>query len=110
MSHTGVRIRQGAAKARPSFVLERHRIPILAAAAAHRVSEVRVFGSAVHGTDTGESDIDLLVHLDSGRTLVDLAAFADECEAILGFGVDVVTDDVLVGAVGRRITAEAVPL
>jgi len=110
MSTTGVRIRQDATKARPSFILERHRLPILAAAAAHQVSEVRVFGSAVHGTDTPESDIDLLVHSDSGNSLVDLSAFADECETILGCTVDVVSDDALVGAVGRRIIAEAVPL
>jgi predicted nucleotidyltransferase len=99
-----------AMKVRPSFILERHRLPVLAAAAAHRASKVRVFGSAVHGTDTPESDIDLLIHLDSGSTLVDLVAFADECETILGCPVDVVSDDALVGAIGRRITAEAVPL
>jgi len=110
MSTTEVRIRQDATKARPSVVLERYRSPVLAAAAAHRVSEVRVFGSAVHGTDTPESDIDLLVHSDSGSSLVDLAAFADECETILGCTVDVVSDDALGGAVGRRIIAEAVPL
>ncbi len=110
MSTTEVRIRQDATKARPSVVLERYRSPVLAATAAHRVSEVRVFGSAVHGTDTPESDIDLLVHSDSGNSLVDLSAFADECETILGCLVDVVSDDALVGAVGRRIIAEAVPL
>ncbi len=110
MSTTEVRIRQDATKARPSVVLERYRSPVLAAAAAHRVSEVRVFGSAVHGTDTPESDIDLLVHSDSGNSLVDLSAFADECESLLGCLVDVVSDDALVGAVGRRIIAEAVPL
>lgn len=99
-----------ATRLRPSTVLERRRDDILAAAAGHRISQVKVFGSAVHGTDSPDSDIDLLVHLANDSTLVDLAAFADECETILGCPVDVVTDDALSGFTGQRIAAEAVPL
>ena len=46
---------------RPSEALSLHRSQIREIALRHRVSSVRVFGSALHGDDTADSDLDLLV-------------------------------------------------
>ena len=44
---------------RPSEALFRYRSQIREIALRHRVSSVRVFGSALHGDDTDDSDLDL---------------------------------------------------
>jgi predicted nucleotidyltransferase len=65
---------------------------ILAAAAASGVTDIRVFGSAARGEDAQESDIDFLVSLPRGGTLLDLARLEIRLEAVLGRRVDVVTE------------------
>jgi predicted nucleotidyltransferase len=99
-----------AARPRPSVMLERHADHILELAARHRVSEVRVFGSAVHGTDTTDSDIDLLVHPAPDASLIDLAGFEFEVSELTGYPVDVVSDRALGGPYLERISGESVPL
>lgn len=68
------------------------RDPIRAAAAAHRARDVRVFGSVVRGEESDDSDIDFLVTLEPGGTLLDLARLEERLEALLGRPVDVVTE------------------
>jgi predicted nucleotidyltransferase len=50
------------------------------------VSNVRVFGSALHGDDTAESDLDLLVDPTPETTLFDIAKIQIELRNLLGFG------------------------
>jgi uncharacterized protein len=57
----------------------------------HRVSNPRVFGSALHGTDREGSDLDLLVDTLPGATLFDLGGLQAELEGLLGVPVDVLT-------------------
>jgi len=94
----------------PAGFLRRHNRRLLDAAARHGVSELRVFGSASRGDAGPESDVDLLVELTPGRTLLDLAAFRDEAAAILGLPVDVVTEDILKRHVRESVIGEAVPI
>jgi predicted nucleotidyltransferase len=98
-----------ALRPRPSVVLERLRDRVLKAAASHRIQGVQVFGSLATGHDTPDSDVDLLVQLEPGASLFDLALFAEEVESILGFRVDVVSARATSAAM-PRIRAEAVPL
>ncbi len=98
-----------ALRPRPSVVLERLRDQVLETAARHRIRAVEVFGSLATGHDTPDSDVDLLVHVDQGASLFDVALFAEEVEAILGFHVDVVSGQATSAAM-HRIRAEAVPL
>lgn len=53
---------------RPSVALHQHRDEIRRIALSHRVTNVRVFGSALHGDDTEDSDLDLLVEPTSETT------------------------------------------
>jgi predicted nucleotidyltransferase len=52
---------------------------------------IRVFGSVVRGDNREESDVDLLVDMDKGRTLFNLAGFGADVQDLLGVQVDVVT-------------------
>lgn len=88
--------------------LKRHRKAILAIAAKHGARNVRVFGSAARGEARENSDVDVLVAMDSGRTLLDLVALSDELEALLGRSVDVVTENGVSPYLRERIYAEAV--
>lgn len=76
---------------------------LLAAAAQCGARDVRLFGSVSRGEQNPDSDIDLLVELEPGRTLLDLAAFRRQAGEILGVPVDVATPDML----KERVRAEA---
>lgn len=65
---------------------------IRAAAAASGARDVRVFGSVARGEDARDSDVDLLVRLEPGRTLLDIARLEVRLEDLLGRHVDVVTE------------------
>jgi uncharacterized protein len=91
-------------------LLRRHRRRILDAARARGVHRVRVFGSVARGEGTPRSDVDFLVELDRGRTLLDLAAFRREAEEITGLSVDVATPDMLKDRVREEVLVQAVPL
>jgi uncharacterized protein len=71
-------------------IVVQHRDQILALARAHKATNVRVFGSLARGEDDDASDIDLLVDLEPGADLVDLAALDLELGQLLGHPVDVV--------------------
>jgi uncharacterized protein len=87
-------------------ILERRRAEVLAACERHGAREPRVFGSVARGEDGPESDIDLLVDLDPGRTLLDLVALRIELSEILGVAVDVGTEAMLRNGVSDRVRAD----
>jgi predicted nucleotidyltransferase len=90
--------------------LERHREEILRLAALHGAQDVRVFGSIARGEDRTGSDVDLLVHLEQGRSLLDLIAFKQDIEDLLHRPVDVVTDRALSPRIRDRVLGDASPL
>lgn len=90
--------------------LRQRRRRLLDAARAHGVRKIRVFGSLARGEAVPASDIDLLVDLEPGRTLLDLAAFRREVQEILATPVDVATPDMLKERIRAEVLAEAVPL
>jgi uncharacterized protein len=95
---------------KPSDALERHRAQVRSAAARFRLANPRVFGSAGRGTDTGTSDLDLLVDALPGATLFDLGAFQEEIEALLGVPVDVRTPGDLPELFRSAVLADARPV
>ena len=77
---------------RPSEALFLNRTQIREIALSHRVSSVRVFGSTLHGDDTAESDLDLLVELvkpTAQTTLMDIGAIRFKLKQLLGIKVEV---------------------
>jgi len=87
---------------------ERERL--LQAALRHGLQDIRVFGSVARGQATDQSDIDLLVDLEPGRTLIDLIGFQQEAELILGVRVDAVTERFLKRRVRSGALRDARPL
>jgi uncharacterized protein len=75
--------------------LDAKRTEVLQIARRHGASNLRVFGSVPRGEDTEAGDIDLLVDLPPGQTLLTLAGLAQELSDALGATVDVATLDVL---------------
>lgn len=91
-------------------VLKTKRHAILQLASHYGAHHVRVFGSVARGEAGPTSDIDLLVQMESGRSLLDLIELNQELESILHRKVDVLTDEGLSPYLKERIQAEAVPL
>ncbi|MGH2550393.1 MAG: nucleotidyltransferase family protein [Thermomicrobiales bacterium] len=92
---------------KPSEALMQHRDAIRVIVESNRGANPRVFGSVAHGTDTEDSDLDIVIERLPGLSLFDLAKIHLEIEDLLGISVDVVTlgsipervvDDVLVGS------------
>jgi uncharacterized protein len=73
------------------MLVESRREQVMAIAARHHASRVRLFGSAARGDDRPDSDIDLLVDFDPGSSLFDLMRMARELEALFGRAVDVIS-------------------
>lgn len=91
----------------PSVALETHREAIRAIALSHRVTNVRVFGSVVHGDDTEDSDLDLLVDPTQEATMMDIAKIQWELSQLLPVAVDVVTPNGLPAKFRSQVLAEA---
>jgi predicted nucleotidyltransferase len=88
--------------------LVRLRPAILAAAAANGADRVRVFGSVARGEDSAASDVDILVELRPGRSLVDLTRLEVQLESLIGRRVDVVTEASLHEPIRSTALREAV--
>lgn len=91
-------------------LLHAKREEILAEARRHGAEEIRVFGSVARGEEGPSSDIDFLVKLQPGRSLLDLGAFLMALQALLGREVDVVTEQGLRPRLRARAMSEARPL
>jgi predicted nucleotidyltransferase len=83
---------------------------ILRIAESHGARNVRLFGSVARGEDHPGSDLDLLVDMESGRSLLDLVGLGQDLEDLLNRKVDVLTDTSVHPALRARIVAEARPL
>jgi predicted nucleotidyltransferase len=90
--------------------LHRQRDAVLAIAARHGASNIRLFGSVVRGEERPNSDIDLLIDLAEGRGLEDYLAFAEELEQLFRRRVDVVIERSLSRHFRPYIESEAQPL
>lgn len=92
---------------RPSEALALHRDAIREIALSHRVKNVRVFGSVLHGEDTEDSDLDLLVDPTAETTLMDIAKIELELAKLLNVSIDVLTPKALPSKFRRQVIEEA---
>ncbi|HEY5999539.1 MAG TPA: nucleotidyltransferase family protein [bacterium] len=86
------------------------RAEVLRIAERYGARNIRVFGSLARGEAGPDSDVDLLVQLDPGVTLLKHAALVRELEALLGRKVDVVSERGLRPRVRERVLRDAVPV
>jgi len=90
--------------------LRARREEILRVAARRGALHVRVFGSIARGDADERSDVDFLVDLEQGRSLLDLGGLLMDLQGLLGRPVDVVTEKGLKTRIRNRVLEEAVPL
>lgn len=95
---------------RPSKALEVHRDQVLSLATAQGARNVRVFGSVVKGLDKEGSDLDLLVEVPPGTSLLRIIGLQLDIEDVLGVRVDLCTERELHADLRNRILAEARPV
>jgi predicted nucleotidyltransferase len=91
-------------------LLREKREDILRIAAQYGASNVRVFGSVARGEADEQSDIDLLVDLEPGRSLFDLGGLWVDVQDLLGYDVDVVTAKGLRERIREQVMKEALAL
>ncbi|MFM2252102.1 MAG: hypothetical protein RJB68_439 [Pseudomonadota bacterium] len=92
---------------RLSIALQDHRDAIRTIALSHRVTNVLVFGSVVHGDDTDGSDLDILVEPTAETTMMDIAKIQRELARLLPVAVDVLTPKGLPAKFRDQVIAEA---
>ena len=92
---------------KPSQTLATHRAAVLQIAASLGARNVRVFGSVLHGEDHDDSDIDLLVDVPRGTTLLDMVRLQNAIAQELGVRVDVLTSGDLPAPWRARVEQEA---
>lgn len=91
-------------------LLRTRRADILALAARRGARNIRVFGSVARGEADEKSDVDLLVDMEPGRSLLDLGGLWSDLNRLLGIKVDLVTENGLLESIREKVLREAVPL
>jgi predicted nucleotidyltransferase len=91
-------------------LLGHRREVIVRLAASHGARNLRLFGSLARGEADADSDVDFLVDLEPGRSLLDLGGLLMDLQTLLGCRVDVVTEKGLRPRIRDRVLREAIPL
>lgn len=76
----------------------------------HGARKIRLFGSVARGEERPDSDLDFLVDMEDGRSLLDLGGLQMDLQDLLGRKVDVVTEKGIRPRLRDRIGKEAIPL
>jgi predicted nucleotidyltransferase len=91
-------------------LLKEKRAEIIRTAAEHGAYNVRIFGSVARGEANAASDLDFLVDMEPGRSLLDLGGLLMDLQDILDCSVDVVTEKGLRKRIRDQVLREAVAL
>ena len=90
--------------------LQDSREEILHLASKYGADNVRIFGSRARGEAGPDSDVDFLVEMEPGRSLLDLGRLLMDLQDLLGCRVDVVEPEGLHWYIRDTVLKEAVPL
>ncbi len=90
--------------------LRSKRTEILHLAKQYGARSIRIFGSVARGQADAQSDVDFLVEMEPGRSLLDLGGLLMDLKALLECEVDVVTVNGLRDRIRQRVLNEAVLL
>ena len=91
-------------------LLQGKRHEILRIADSHGARDGRVFSSLARDKAGPDSDIDILVKLDPGRSLLGIVAIKQDLEDLIGREVDVVTEAATSPYIREEVLREAVSL
>ena len=91
-------------------IIKRYRNEILEISTRYGAKEIKIFGSALRGEAKTNSDVDLLVELEPGRSLLDIIAIKQDLEDLLGCKVDIVTEAALSPYIRDEVLNQAVRL
>src|SRR5437016_954264 len=91
-------------------LIQAKRDDILRAATKYGASNVRIFGSVARGEADEQSDLDLLVDMDTECSLLHLAGLLIELEELLDRRVDIVTEEGLRDRMREQVLQEAIGL
>jgi hypothetical protein len=91
-------------------LLKEKRDEILRIAAKHGARNIRVFGSVARGEGDEKSDIDFLVEMEAGRSLLDMGGLLMDLRQLLGREVDIVTEQGLKKRIRDRVLRQAVAI
>jgi uncharacterized protein len=91
-------------------LINQNREEILKIADKHGAYNVRLFGSVARGDATPQSDIDFLVNMQPGRSLMDMGGLLYDLRQLLNVEVDVVTENGLKPRIRKTVLKEAVAL
>jgi predicted nucleotidyltransferase len=95
---------------KPSEALTAHRDELRQLVSRYGLSRPRVFGSVVSGTDTDDSDLDLLVDPGQSTSLLTIAGLKIDAEKLLGVPVSVLTPNGLPPKFRNDVLRQAQPL
>lgn len=90
--------------------LRQKRDRILQIAALYGAKDLRIFGSIARNEQNESSDVDLLVKMEKGTTLLKHLALVHALEEELGTKVDVVSENAIKNRIKENIMREAVQL
>ena len=91
-------------------LLKTKREDILRLAALRGARNLRVFGSVARGEEDSASDVDFIVDMEPGKSLLDLGGLLMDLQELLGCPVDIVTEKGLKARLRNRVLQEALPL
>lgn len=92
------------------YTLKKQRKEIYQIAQLYGAHNIRLFGSVNTESDKIDSDVDFLVDLEKGRSLLDLAGLVHDLQQLLNKKVDIVTENGLHWYIKEKILSEAEPL
>lgn len=90
--------------------LRKRRDEILAIASRYGAHDVRVFGSVARGDQRDDSDLDIIVRFEPGRSLFDHGGLLMDLQDLLGLKVDVISEGGMRPRFREHVMKEAVPL
>jgi predicted nucleotidyltransferase len=91
-------------------IIHEHRAAILEIARRCGAHDVRIFGSLARGDATPDSDLDLIVRFEPGRSLFDHGGLIMDLRDLLGVKVEVISERGIRDRWRQHLLKEAVPL
>ena len=91
-------------------MIKEKRDDILSISRRHGARRVRLFGSYARKSSSETSDLDVLIEMEPGSSLLDIVAIKQDLEDLLGCKVDVVTESSLSPYMREDVLKEAISL